>query len=568
MGTFKFLHAADFHLNLSFQNNDSFDAKWLKLMHNSSWKALDNIIELAIKSEVDAFVFSGDIFDAEGYCPAARRRFIDRIASLTSHKIKVYIIYGNHDIILDHETIRQELEVLDGVYIFPVDKLVAIDHYKDGQAVARLYGRAFKDECHETNPLDEYAEVIKADQGAEVLIKIALAHGRVGEVRSILPCASFDPEEMQSLPIDYWAMGHVHKSKVNIDRMPFIVNPGSIQGSNIDELNSKGCYIVEFKNHNLVAFDYHAIDAVRWRRVSFNMNHIMDAFKDRISYDLILDALQGLMQAQIHEARRPVIVQLLFEGKVKANLLSQEKDFAIKIREAASSDKVLVFEVIDNTRIELTDLEEAKYPIIKRSFQLIDAAISKEEVFASVRDYLVELYGDASFQRATGTGPGQRGRGQWKHKKITSDSKRWLQASKNIIANNIILASEEEEDFDLDLVIENLNRARGQLFQIEPMMNKEVESIETEGLATAANEKTINQLIEEYMFLKERQNQIQAKIRVQNRQESENEKDEKDLLVINQETNRSDGELFTSVRKWTVLSMAVWALEQSKLENY
>lgn len=543
---FKFLHTADFHLNQSFQNNDRFDSRWLNLMYESSWKALDNIIEIAIAKQVDALIFTGDIFDVEGYCMAARRRFVDRMSRLTARNIKVYMIYGNHDLLIEHELMRTELEAIEDVYVFPVDEVTAIDHYKEGELVARIYGRAFKDESHEVNPLAEYAKVLAQDE--DEILKIAMAHGRVGEVRSLLPCASFCPNEMQDLNIDYWAMGHVHKSKVNVNQLPIIVNPGSVQGGNIDELGSKGIYVVEFEGRNLKDFDYYSIEAVHWRKFIFNLDLVLDNFKENLSYDSLLKTLKRLLDVQLQGIGKPIIVQLIFEGKIDPRFVRENLKYVDQLREDLGNERLLIFEIIDRTIIELPDVEDDTYPIIKSCFRLIDDVIREEDKYELMNDSLVDLYGDRAFQEVTNTRPGQRGRGQWKYKKITSDKKRWLQTSKKIIANAIILSREKEEETLIEEIIQDLDRVREELFH---------------------QEKTITDLIEEYRLLKIEQevmhNQIMANSRLEDR---DVEKEERDLLIINQRAYRCDGDLFTAVRKWTVFSMAIWVLEEiSKQKN-
>ena len=54
-------------------------------------------------------------------------------------------------------------------------------------------------------------------------------------------------KQLSDCDIDYWALGHVHSPKV-LSENPYIVYSGTIQGSNKNELGSKGCFLVSVKS--------------------------------------------------------------------------------------------------------------------------------------------------------------------------------------------------------------------------------------------------------------------------------------------------------------------------------
>jgi exonuclease SbcD len=85
----KILHTSDWHLGQSFMNNDREEEHQL---------ALDWLVELIEKQQIDAFILAGDVFDIGNPPSYARRLYYDFLKKLIKTSCRHIIITGgNHD---------------------------------------------------------------------------------------------------------------------------------------------------------------------------------------------------------------------------------------------------------------------------------------------------------------------------------------------------------------------------------------------------------------------------------------------------------------------------------------
>jgi len=537
MALVSFLHAADLHLEAPFQNTSSFDDQWLDRLYQSTWDAFDNIINLAISNQVDFLIISGDIFDQEGYNAQAKRKFLGRIKRLSEHNIHSYIIFGNHDLLTDYNEIRNFLEQDQYIYVFSNDKVEAITHYRNKVAIARLYGRGFRKESPFDNPAVDYIETINNDNESD-LLKVAIAHGRVGDVEKFLPCASYSLAELKATNIHYWAMGHVHKSKVNIEPLPLVVNPGSIQGTNTDELNSKGCYLVKWYGNKLVGFNFHSIEALRWKKIIFNFNNYNERLKATMTIDDIVTILSKQFSNLYDDIKKPLIIQLVFEGQAILSTQFANLKLIESIKQRLSTDDVLVIEILDHTIPQINYEQYENISVLERFLAIIEAVKSDYDMYKHLEESLQLLYGDVKFQIVTETKPNQRGRGQWKLKKIKKDWLIWLDQAKKLGINLILLNNKtNNNDVSLSETCQELTKEQEMLFRHNPH----------EYIPDA----TINRLMYDYEQISEEYNSTKNNACNDNR-----------VVILNSKRYRCDGELFSAVRQWTVITMAKWALSK------
>ena len=63
MTRIRFVHAADLHLDSPFSGLRSIVPEIAQTLHQATFDAYDNIIDLCIREQVDALLVAGDIFD-------------------------------------------------------------------------------------------------------------------------------------------------------------------------------------------------------------------------------------------------------------------------------------------------------------------------------------------------------------------------------------------------------------------------------------------------------------------------------------------------------------------------
>ena len=97
MTSYKFVHAADLHLDSPFRGllNDAADLA--SSLRDATFRAYDSVIDLCIDEKVDALLIAGDIYDGSTRSLRAQRRFNEGLQRLEAAKIRAFICHGNHD---------------------------------------------------------------------------------------------------------------------------------------------------------------------------------------------------------------------------------------------------------------------------------------------------------------------------------------------------------------------------------------------------------------------------------------------------------------------------------------
>lgn len=95
-----FIHAADLHLDSPFKGLSKTSSPHLfQEIKNSTFTALDNLVEAAVLHNVDFVLITGDLFEHENQSLKAQIRLRNAFEKLKDYKINVYLSFGNHDYI-------------------------------------------------------------------------------------------------------------------------------------------------------------------------------------------------------------------------------------------------------------------------------------------------------------------------------------------------------------------------------------------------------------------------------------------------------------------------------------
>ena len=98
MPKLRFVHAADLHLDSPFQGiRNEAPAHVAETLHNATFSAFENIIDLCLREDVDALLIAGDIYDAADRSLRAQLRFVDGLRRLDEAGIRSFVCHGNHD---------------------------------------------------------------------------------------------------------------------------------------------------------------------------------------------------------------------------------------------------------------------------------------------------------------------------------------------------------------------------------------------------------------------------------------------------------------------------------------
>ena len=202
MKGFRFLHAADLHLDSPFKGLSEPPPAIARVIRDAALSALDRLVQTALEEQVDFVLIAGDVYDLRDRSLRAELRFLQAVERLQEAGIGVYVVHGNHDP-LDGR--RAALKWPDNVYFFAADQVESIiAHSRDGHPVARIHGISYPT-ASVTRPLAPLFQAVD-----EPLYQIGLLHCNVDANRAHANYAPCSLEDLLRTRMDYWALGHVH----------------------------------------------------------------------------------------------------------------------------------------------------------------------------------------------------------------------------------------------------------------------------------------------------------------------------------------------------------------------
>lgn len=276
---FRFLHAADIHLDSPLVGLDRYESAPVAAARGATRYAFENLVRLAINEEVAFVVLAGDLYDGDWKDYRTGLFFVDQMAKLREAEIPVFIVAGNHDAA---SQLTKNLRPPDNVHFFstkkPETRLVeAFDVAIHGQGFA---SRAVTEDLAAAYPV--------ADAG---LFHIGLLHTSLGGREGHTTYAPTSAQVLAQKGYHYWALGHVHKREV-VSKDPWIVFPGNLQGRKAREVGPKGCTLVTVENGAVVEVEERSVDVLRWAicRVDVDGTTTTSNALDRISRKLTTEA--------------------------------------------------------------------------------------------------------------------------------------------------------------------------------------------------------------------------------------------------------------------------------------
>lgn len=383
MSSFRFLHAADLHLDSPLRGLDARDAAPAERIRQASREALGNLVELAIREEVDFVVIAGDLYDGDWQDFRTGQTLVAALGRLTRAGIRVVAIRGNHDA---ESVLTRNLRLPEGARLLS-HRAPETLHFAD--LGVTLHGQSFANRAVEENLARAYPAP------AEDRFNIGLLHTAAAGHAAHANYAPCSIDQLAGHGYDYWALGHVHERTVLL-RDPWIVFPGNLQGRHINEPGAKGASLVTVREGRVAEVTHHALDTVRWQRLAIDCTGAADlpAVLDRAREALggALDAAEGRLLA----------LRLSLDGACMAHLEMARAAEAVRehIRaaglEIAEDHAFWIEDVRIGTRpmLDLGALRE-RQDAVGRLIGAIEGMMLRPEehpeLAASVRDYAAHM---------------------------------------------------------------------------------------------------------------------------------------------------------------------------------
>ena len=275
MSDFRFLHAADIHLDSPLHGLSRYEGLPEDDIRGATRAAFDNLVQRAIDEDVDFVVIAGDLFDGEWKDMSTGLYFARAMGRLDRAEIPVFLLAGNHDAA---SVITRSIPWPPNVRLFsarrPETHLLA-------ELQVAVHGQSFSTPAVTDNLVPSYPAA------AEHHFNIGMLHtalaGRKGHA-DYAPCSL---DDLKAKQYDYWALGHVHQHEI-VCEAPHVVFPGNIQGRTIRETGPKGAVIVTVEDGQVSSIDRLDLDVIRWLAVDIDCTDVpADSIAERMRSALL-----------------------------------------------------------------------------------------------------------------------------------------------------------------------------------------------------------------------------------------------------------------------------------------
>jgi exonuclease SbcD len=375
---FKFIHAADIHLDSPLHKLDYYDGAPVDDIRQATRRAFNNLVQTAIAEEVHFILIAGDLYDGDWKDYNTGLYLVSQTSRLREAGIPVYMIAGNHDAA---SKITKTLRLPENVHLFPSNQPAT--HTIDSLNVA-IHGQSFATPAVKKDLSLRYPEPVPGYFNTGVLH--TCASGREGH-EPYAPCTL---EGLRSKAYDYWALGHVHQHEILSDD-PWIVFSGNIQGRHVRETGPKGCVLVTVDDRGRAEIEFKPLDVIRWEIVTVDSNGaengytVMDRFCNRL--DTLLEKNED----------RPLVVRVVIQGETTAHseLLANVDRWGNEIRAVAldtSGHRVWIEKIKFHTRLPTSEKDlQTGDGAMGELVRLFDEFSDQPDLLRGLSDELMDL---------------------------------------------------------------------------------------------------------------------------------------------------------------------------------
>jgi len=295
---FKFIHAADIHLDSPLRGLSKYESAPVDAIRDACRRAFQNLVDLAIEEKVAFVLLAGDLYDGD-WKDYSTGIFLSRqMGRLNQHDIQVFCVAGNHDAA---NRMTKALDTPSNMKIFSAKKAetVKLEHL-----ATAIHGHSFNTKHVDRNLA---AGFCNAEKG---MFNIGLLHtsldGRTGHA-NYAPCSL---DDLISKGYQYWALGHIHKQEI-VAQDPFVVFSGCIQGRHIRESGPKGCVLVTVEDDIVKNVETLCLDVLRWTQTRIDLTGIEE------HRDILEKVREAIEQELISAQDRPLAMRIELVGATK-----------------------------------------------------------------------------------------------------------------------------------------------------------------------------------------------------------------------------------------------------------
>lgn len=294
----RLVHCADVHLDTAVASRH--DGRRRRVA-DAVRATFDALVDLCLRERVHGLLIAGDLLDGQRLAPGTAAFLAARLTRLADAGVTTFLAAGNHD---PGPALRAALPPGCCELFDRAQPRAAILRDEQGAPLAHVVG------CGHEGPRDtEDLPARIADAAGELpadgLPRVALVHTQVLEARGRDRHEAYAATARATLadaPVDYWALGHVHRRQV-VCESPLACYPGNLQGRHRHERGPKGALLVELEGGRARA-RFQTLDTLRFETVTL----------DTLAEVTRPHDLQLALRAALADTRRERVVHVELSG--------------------------------------------------------------------------------------------------------------------------------------------------------------------------------------------------------------------------------------------------------------
>ncbi len=383
----RFIHAADLHLDAPFAGVDATDERVRRALVESTYRALDAVIDACIARDVDFLVIAGDAYNSKDKSVRAQFAFQRAMQRLAEADIPVYLSWGNHD---PADGWSAGISLPESVHVFSARETQRLVFERNGASCA-IYGRSFRKAAETENLARTFV------RDASDRLAVGVLHANVGGHAGYDDYAPCSAEDLRAARMDYWALGHIHKPEQLFTGAVTAAYAGCTQGLDPTQTGARGCWEVTLDESGARS-EFITTAAVVWDAVAVDL---ADAAGVEDVHSMLADACEAVARAA---DGRPAVLRVELTGRAEVHTeLARPgvlRDLTDEVRAEAMDGApwVWVDRIRDRTRpaIDLDQLrasEEFAGDLVRMADDLLADPVAAAELVAELTGPILEKGG-------------------------------------------------------------------------------------------------------------------------------------------------------------------------------
>lgn len=340
----KIIHCSDLHLDSKMEAN--LDKEKARQRKNEILLSFENMIDFANENEVKIIIIAGDLFDKNKVSVKAKNLVRDVITS--NPQIDFIYLKGNHD-----EENFIEGEIPKNLKLFNGYNWMSYK-YENIVISGIEFGKKDNYEIYQSLMLNQNN------------FNIVVLHGQEANYADKKDKAEIiNLKELKNKNIDYLALGHIHKYKLEkLDNRGIYCYSGCLEGRGFDECGDKGFVLLDIEENKI--------------NTKFIKNSIrnLEEIEVDISDTMTTIEVQTKIDEKIKNISKDNLIKIVLVGKVDIN---SERDIDYLLKKYY--DKFYFLKIYDKTTLKINYLDYENDASLKGEFirMVLNEELPEEE---------------------------------------------------------------------------------------------------------------------------------------------------------------------------------------------